>query len=327
MRSTNAALAVPRVYAAVERLFDTMVERAADPDSKDYYASQHIAVAWRAGRYEAAARLMDRYGDRVHAKAFAEVLGWAPGAMSQVRLMTSPHATAAAEAEQALTAQDFAGAAAKYEALAAKLPGDHPGRLFVRYRLKAAQVRKAMAEGDGWVSLAPDADFVPWTVSTGDWKRTADGTIESTADETGQTLLLCRIDLGPAYEIRAKVDTPVADKVRATIPAVFVNGWYPQGLGVAAVTPSQGKASARGYRMRREAAVAFPGPAVVAVRVDGRRFDVTIDEQPVFSGIRLSPRMPAHDLFAGVGIFSLSPGGVARFSELQVRRLQPAAAK
>jgi len=208
------------------------------------------------------------------------------------------------------------------------LVGEHPGQLFARHRRRAMEIQAALAATTDWVPLTPTgADLAPWTVASGDFTLTKVGAIEVTSDEKYPAALLCRIDLGPAYEIRAKLDTPVADKKRTTIPAVFVNWWYPQGFGVAAVTPSVGKASARGYRMRREAAVTFPGPAVVAVRVDGRRFDVTIDEQPVFSGIRLSPRMPAHDLFAGIGIYSLNPGGVARFSDLQVRRLQPTAAK
>jgi hypothetical protein len=318
-------LAAPRVYAAVERLFDKLVERATDPDVKDQYASQHVAIAWRAGRYDAAAALMDKLGDRVQPMPFANLLGWAPGAISQVRLMTSAHAKAAAAAEHDLDARDYAGAVAKYQALAGKLPPDHPGQLFVRYRLKAAQIQKSMSDGDGWVSLAPDADFAPWTVFKGDWKRTKDGWIESTADDTGGTLLLCRADLGPSYEMRVTVESPPGKTT--AIPAIFVNWWYPEGYGLGAVTPAFNSAAALGYRFRRSVTLPLNKPTVVGVRVEGKRFALLVNGKAVVTNVRLSPRTPAHDVFAGIGISSMTPGGFARFTDVQVRRIPPAADK
>ena len=316
-------LAIPEVYAAIEELFTKLVERAKDEPAKVRYASEHIALAWRAGRYDAAAAVMDQFGDRVQPEPFTELLGWAPGAMSQVRLMTSRFAKAAAAAETDLEANNPAAAVTAYEAITAKLPADHPGQLFARYRLRAARIQKALAESDDWVSLAPDADFAPWTVTDGDWRREKDGTIVATGNAQGHALLLCRAELGTAYELRATVES--WEGAKSTIPAIYPNWWYSKGWAVAAVSIPDQIVVAQGYRKNPQAHLPITGPVVLGVRVDGPRFTVTIDGKPALPDVPINPATPTHDMFAGLGIHSRLPGGIARFRDVQVRRIRPAA--
>jgi hypothetical protein len=312
-------LAIPQVYATVEKLFTTLVERATDPALKNRYASEHIAVAWRAGRFDRAAALMDAHDGPIDPKPFADLLAWAPGALGEVRLMTSKQAAAATAADRDFKDGKYAAAKAAYQAIAGKLPADHPAQLFLHYRLKATDIQAALAGGTGWVSLTPAADFAPWTVVTGDFKLLKGGAIESTADDRGTALLLCRADLGPAYEIRATVET---DGNRMAVPAVYVNWFYSRGFGAALLATGANIAYARGYRTTKKP-ITVQGPTVLGARVDGKRFTLTVNGQPVITNARLDPRTPTHDVFAGLGIGGQSAGRVVRFSDIQVRRLEP----
>jgi hypothetical protein len=313
-------LAVPQVYAAVDKLFTTLVAKAIDPDLKARYASEHLAVAWRAGHYDAAAALMDAYDGRVDFKPFTDLLAWAPGALSEVRLMTSAQAREAAAAAEQARAGNFAAARDAYAKIVDTLPGEHPGQFFARHRRRAMEIQAAVAATTDWVPLTPaGADLAPWTVVSGDFTLAKDGAIEVTSDEKAQAILLCRVDLGPAYEIRATVETVKSPK--PSFPSIYVNWWQPRSYGAAGLANDLKTANAHGYNKNPSQPIEITGPAVLGARVEGDHFTVTVNDKPVLTDLKFNPYMPAHDTFAGIGVRGVVAGSVTRFSKIEVRRI------
>ncbi|MDB5319113.1 MAG: hypothetical protein JWN40_744 [Phycisphaerales bacterium] len=318
-----AILKDPQVQTAVRQLLTQSYEKVTDPQQKAFYASYQAAIAWKLGNYRESADLLDKVGEQLETEPFYKMGAWPPGAVSQVRVMTTRHAKALQEAERNAQEGEYNPALLAYLDVSSQLPQDHPGQIYLKHRAKVLEIEKDFAAGK-WASLKPDANFDPWELFTGDWKVEKDGSLRGTSDAEGKALLLCRANLGEAYELEGKIDFP--DPEKRAVVALFMQWTGPRQYRAAGLNATNavstvfvtGAPRGAGDIVRK-----LKGGERVGVRVHEGKYDVLVDGEAVFTGRELNANA-AQNGFVGIGIYVGTPGRVVQFKDVQVRRFDPA---
>jgi hypothetical protein len=317
---------IPEVRAAVRKFLDQAAEKTPKQEARDYLASYHVALAMRAEKWEEAADVLNKIGDRLRPEAFARMNAWAPAAIGQIRIMNSKYAKAAAEAEGNVRTQTDA-AIAGYADLSAKLPKDDLSQIFLKLRLYSLKYQKDLVAGD-WVTINPTTEFVPWVVVFGDFKVAADGSTVATADSEGRAMLLCRTNFGQSYEIRLKIGSPDPKNPSRAVVFLQSNEFASNVVGVDLAksstftrSPVLGNAPQEAHATignENELHVLVPprqrGHAAVTVELNGHR---------AFAFTPLAENSERGEVFVGIGIEGVTPGAVARFREIQIKRIAP----
>jgi hypothetical protein len=312
--------AVPQVYQAITSMFDQFEQKAPKHLDHDWYRCYHLAIAWRARRYHDAAELIKRIG-HFDPRPFELVRGWATGALSEIQAMTSRQAETLRDGEQALTrGQDYAAAINDYKLALAELQKekDHPGLLFVRYRLKQLEIERDFWDGKE-VSLIPPAGqlMAPWYPTAGDWKPAQDGALVGTTRDDGQRArLLCNADFGPSYELSGKVDwsAPGDGNLASLYVGVYAEQWSHVGIS------RRGEVfAASAYESRTWPQQLKNDVNEITVRVNGARMSVKVNGTDV-GEIRI-PVTATRDVHVGLGIPTQHPGCVVRFRDVNVKLL------
>jgi hypothetical protein len=312
----------PAVKAAVRQVLTKMSEKAPQPHGLDYYQSALAAVAWLNGDYAEAAAVLDRVGPKADSTPFAQFRAWPPLAISQIRAMTTPQSRGIAVADRLLAAGDLNAAAVAYGEAAKRLPKDHPGQFFVRFRVREIGIRRDFDAGKA-VDLKPDADLLPWEAGAGQWKLDKDGAFVATSDAQGQAVLTCRVDFGPDYEVQARFSAP--NPAWAGSGILYVERWDPQRWTAAALDLDTHTAWAFGPGGRSELKLAADAKEhAVVVRVSNGHFTVTVDGKTVAPAQPLSRQTPEDGALLALGINGGFPGGAVRFRDVQIRRIDPA---
>jgi tetratricopeptide (TPR) repeat protein len=320
--------AAPPVYAAVRQMLTEANLKAPKQDvDKDFYLSYLAAIQWRTHRYDDAAEVLDKLAERLDMEAFNRVRAWPAGAVSQIRAMATRHGKALEKAEAQANNGQYDPAIAAYADAASKLPKDHPGQLFLHYRAKTLQIQKDFADGK-WVSLKADQDFAPWEVVTGNWKMDKDGSFVATSDDWGGAELVCRNDFGPFYQIKAKIEFPDLDHPGlASILFRWRDARLYRAAGINLTTHS---VTSVALPKSLEQPVPLIGPVngsdELEVQVHGQTHDVLLNGKRIFTN-RPNQGTPEQDVYVGIGLGGTTPHRTARFKDVQIHKLDPAAAK
>jgi hypothetical protein len=297
-----------------------MAEKSPSAVDRDGASSDLVGLLWRDGDFRHAAGLMDKLGDRLSPGYFHRVRAWPPGALSQIRAMTSARSTELYAAEEAAARGDADAAAKAYRQAAAALPKDHPGQLYIAHRARALELRKPLLAGE-WADLKPTADLAPFSVLNG--SATADendGSLVVTANQESVATLQLRLDdVGPTYELRAKVDFP--DKQRQGNACLFGQCWSDKRYVCGGVGGAHQTVFAINWKVEEQPAQ-LKGGDTLTLRVNGGTFDVLLGDRVVFKDLPVNPRAPKAACYPGLGINGRDdPGFVVRFHDIQIRRL------
>jgi hypothetical protein len=200
----------PRVYGKVVDVLVGYTE--AEPDRASWYRAYNAGIAWHAGDYPAAARIIEQLGDEADpanpSRLVIEGLDRAQvvptRVIAAVRLLGGPHAADALAAEQAQRARQYGEAIQKYEALIAKLEANDPGQSFARSRRQEIDWYRNFEKGQ-WVSIQPDTKFTGWHPVAGKWSVENDGTLVGEMDQYG-LLIICGADFGTRYELSGIIE-------------------------------------------------------------------------------------------------------------------------
>ena len=306
---------LPPVYAAIEDLF-AQLERNAPPGvDLSWYRSYHLALAWRARRFDDAARVVRKL-DRPDFRPFEKVRGWAAGALSEVHAMGSAHGATLTEAEKSVEDRDYAKAGEAYKQVLDAMANDDAGRLFVRYRARQLAIEDVYRTGKP-VNLTPTADFAPWIVVDGKWSRSDNGDLTLTTEQMARNRLLCKVDLGPRHEMGVTIDWP--DEKKPAIGAVYVS----TGDSVAYVSFEKptGQIAIVSPRGRRTWNGQFPQKIMVLFRRKDSAIDVIVNTRPLIENYDLRLAGGTKDVYAGIGSPTHEPGRVVRFNLIGAKAL------
>src|SRR5260221_14767635 len=91
---------ITREQTAVRQLLSHSREKTANPQQRGFYASYQASIAWKLENYKEAADLLDKAGEQLDTASFYKMGAWPPGAVSQIRVMTTGHAKALQVAER-----------------------------------------------------------------------------------------------------------------------------------------------------------------------------------------------------------------------------------
>jgi hypothetical protein len=322
-----AEAAAARQAKSGKDAFGRPVAGQVDPAALSSYA---VGLAWRTQRFADAARILDKHPEVSQAGFDRVGLHWAAEAVSEIRARTSAFATALAAADEHLTpaAADRPVAIDAYAALLARMGDDHPGALFVRYRLRQLELSVALDAG-GWVPLKADARLAPFYVFAGDWVREPDGALRGTTDAAGMAVLLARLDPGPDFEIEAAFEAPDlaprAALYNVRLLARFANGNRYLGPSIQPGVRTQGSlygAGLTGDNIGLGEIPALVGKDRLRLRVLGDDMSVFLNDKPIGSLPRYpirsetDPRDPP-----GIGIQSHRPNHTIRFRDVRIRKV------
>jgi hypothetical protein len=314
-----AILKIPEVQVALWQLFTTMGDKVGGKEPRDVYPSTLVAIKWRVGDYAAAARLMDKLGDRLDPAGFNAFRTWPPLAASEIRARTSAQAPALDQADTATANGDRDAAIAAYQRAATALGPDHPGARYVNDRLRALKFEKQFATGD-WVDITPDASFAPWAPMAGWWDRDKDGAIVARADARGKAAFVCRADFGPAFEIRARLHP--GDPKQPSLPVLLVHWGEYDWFHCGGIATGRSVVHARTAAKAPDRPFKYKGGELVTVRVRDSKLSVLVDGQALIEDRPAPPPPPGLDNYVGLGINGQVPGLSARFTDVQIRRLE-----
>lgn len=321
-----SAFTIPPLQAAIRQFLNQAAEKSSSNYARDYFAAYHVALSWRLHQYEDAAQALKKGDNTLLPETFRRVGGWAPFAVSQIHLMNTPAAQTVRQADKDAAAGDLAAAILAFNNLSSKLPKNDPGQLYLKHRAKSLEYQKSFDAGD-WVTITPTADFAPWSPVTGDFKVDATGAIIVTADKTGDALLLCRTRFNSGYELKFKLDSP--DLTKPAAPTVFLEANESQRTSVGVETvqsklffKSAGRTETRDLKLTDADELHLSLP----LAQPGQWPAMTIDfnQKRLLNGIPLLNTVTATNAFVGIGIEGTIPGAVARFREIQIRRLKTA---
>ncbi len=181
--------------------------------------SRHAAFAFRLGDYAEANRVLRKMNQR----PIDGMTRWANIETDVlIRIATArggPSAGTVREGDSRFERHDYDGAAEFYQKALAELPGDDPGRRYLKDRIQAIEWSKAFAFGD-WVDLTVDKHLTGWAITRGDWKRGPDGSLHGRATDNENPLILCDALFGHRFELEATL----------TFEAPIQKYWYNAGM-------------------------------------------------------------------------------------------------
>jgi hypothetical protein len=314
-----AVYAIPEVSRAIAEHCAKAEKAAKTQLWKDYYASYQVAAAWRAQDYKRAAELLDSVGARLTQAPFEQLRGWSPGALSEVRAMTSHLDNVIVRTEKSAADGKIDAAIDAFNKIANNLGKDHPGYLHVIYRAKALQTQKDFAAGKPIV--VNSESLAPWASMYGEFKFQPDGTIHARADANGRALLLCRAELGDAYEISATVLAPPDQRARG-IATIVAKWWELQRLASTSLNWSKGSFIVSGGGRMNERPLQLKGGERLTLRIKDETFTAFLDGQQTFPSMPLDRETPK-DAFAGFGIMGTLPNMTAAFRDVEIRKIAP----
>lgn len=323
-----AIYSVPPVQKAIREFLNQAAEKSPTKSTRDYFASYHVALAWRTNQFEDAAPALDKVGDRFLPDVFKHVNGWAPGAISQIRAMNTTYAKKIADAEKEAQTGDFDSAMFGLTNVASKLGKDHPGQLYLQFRIKSLEYQQKFLAGD-WITINPTSDFAPWAVVVGDFKIDEDGATIATADKKGNAMLLCRTTFWGAYELKVKLDSP--DPKNPASPTVFVetNGTQYTAAGVeTAASRLFAKSFAYESGKPQTKSVTLTDDDEIHITIPPRQgahsfMQIQFNGKRQFLDLPIPNDVAPDNAFVGIGLEGSAPGAVARFKEIRIRRVAP----
>jgi hypothetical protein len=317
-------LKTPGVYEAMTHVVGQYAEYNRKHGKDDAWPlSYRAALAWRAGKYAEARRVLERLGDgRLQPQAFALFESKDAAAnVAHAYAMSSPLAPRVREADAALGAGRTAEALAALRALAAD--ADLPPRAapYLKGRVAAAERLVALDQGE-WVDIQPktNADLAGWLPLQGLWTIDPDGQLRanSTGDRYWPTLL-CRESYGDRVQFRAVMEPQGATGAR---PGALIGSgsrlklYVNIGAGNLVLADDTGRLN---EKVNAPALANINGPTEFVVTYADGLVSLTVGGHRVLDAYKV-PDGRIADVRVGVHV---SAGGVARFSGLRVRKIPP----
>jgi hypothetical protein len=316
-----AVLKIPAVATAMRQLLSQSYEKTTNANLKAFYGSYEAAIDWKLEKYTEASALLDKVGANVDTDVFARIALWAPGAVSQVRLMTTGLAKKIRDAERDVEAGEFNAALLAYLDVSSKLPADHPGQLYLKHRARVVEIEKDFAAGK-WVSLQPDENFNPWELYSGDWKVEKDGTLIAASAQGERSIMFCRARFGPDYEMEATMDFPgPGHKASGSIFIQWARSGAFRACGISAMTSS---IFAGGTPKAFDQKVELKGGECLGVQVHDGAFTVLLNHKPIFENKPFNEQAPVPGAFVGIGGYAAAADQTVQFKNLRIRRYDPA---
>ncbi len=191
-------------YEHFKVLFDGMLAEPTRVGSSNYWNSFNAAVAWAAGEYKEAQRLLDELGDNVQESVFLS-FGSSPALIfGDVYLRNLPIREEFEKAEACFMQDQSLDALPLFEKIAGKVKPDSHAAALIKDRIATLRINKGLLSGE-WVDLVPDADLSGWEVKGGNWSVDEHGALTGASrKKDDQLMLLCRSRVKGNYEIRGE---------------------------------------------------------------------------------------------------------------------------
>jgi hypothetical protein len=287
------------------------------------FLSHLVAIAWKAGQYAEARPHLDRLGDKLQ-RHFLEYLGPLPHlAVEQVHAMTGPAAAKIAAAEAFVENSDLPGSVKAFDAILAGEAAANAGAgvAFVRARRNELDLWHR-ADAD-WVPLKPDPQLTGWYPSGDEWSVDDKERLVCTYGKAKEAFIIYPADLGRAYELKCRVEFDEAQRRKPYAGPVVAyagpNARYGMYLGpLSDLAVKSGETYVEGFKGD------IGNANDIHVIVWQNSITTIVNGKVVKKEYRIRGDVPLEGTYFGFGAFYAPPGAVARFSDIQIRRLKAA---
>lgn len=314
----------PDIYRWMGQMFNGYETAMPAGWRRDWFRSWHAAVAWRAGKFDDARKLLDQITTPVDFDPLAMFTKQPELMASQVYAYTGPNADKARQATADAEAGRTAEAAKEFEDLA-KAAGDKDKAAFYFDDYATALHTRLALDAGEWADLIPTRGVHGWRVSEGNWSIDSKHRLVGSSNQAG-LLLLADAKLGQRYEVVATMEYNAPEGQPGGVGLALDDNGTTYGNGLFFST---GYHNVSPYVNFKGVAEPMKIPQVNTLHIqtwDGR-FTATVNDKAV-----KIPEPKGQILHAGgterLAIYSLYPGTdtTVYVTQLKVRRLteQPA---
>ena len=194
----------PDVYRLVGQVLSGYEAAMPAGRRRDWFRSWHAAVAWRAGKFDDARKLLDQLTTPVAFTRFALFTKQPELMVSQIYAYTGPNANKARQATADAEAGQTADAAKEFDELAKATDDKDKAAFYFDDYATNLKTSLKLAAGE-WDDLIPKRGVHGWRASEGNWSIDSKGRLVGTTNEGG-LLLLADADLGQRYEVIATME-------------------------------------------------------------------------------------------------------------------------
>lgn len=194
----------PDIYRAVGQVLSGYEAAMPAGRRRDWFGSWQAAVAWRAGKFDDARRLLDHLTTPVAFNRFALFTKQPELMVGQVYAFSGPNAQGARQATTDAEAGRIENAAKEFDDLAKATDDKDKAAFYFDDYATTLQTHLKLDAGE-WADLIPKRGVHGWRVSEGNWSLDSKGRLVGTSDQAG-LLLLADADLGKRYEVIATME-------------------------------------------------------------------------------------------------------------------------
>jgi len=311
--------ALPQFWDANLKVLHGYEQWAPAGARRDWFRSWEAAIAWRAGRFEDAKRILDELHGHFDPQRWSIFTKNAELAASQVYAYTGPRAAEARAATKDVEAGLRDKGLHEFEELAAQTDSKDPSAYYFNDYLMGLRAAAGFAKGD-WVDFLPKGGVHGWQAIRGSAHVDDQGALVGEWDGSG-VLLLGEVDFGKRYEVEAKMEysAPKGEPAGCGL-ALDDNGQtYLNGLffstGYQSVSPY---VNGHGVALSRT----IPKTNTLDLKLWDGRFTASLNGKPVKVGSPDGPPLHASGN-ARLAIYSLYPetDTMVRVTAIRVRRL------
>ncbi|MDB5288930.1 MAG: hypothetical protein JWL69_171 [Phycisphaerales bacterium] len=194
----------PNVYAAVQKVFQGYEQQMEPGPGRDWMTSWHAAIAWRAGKFDEARKLLDALGDRVAVDRWVHVTRQPELCLAETYALSGPLAPRVLEALHNADNDKAALSIKQFKEIAADPAADKPTVFYCTEQVMLMEFHARFESGE-WSDLQPKGALHMWTARKGRWNVDGQGRMQGMTDGSG-LLIFCMPALGDRYEVTATVE-------------------------------------------------------------------------------------------------------------------------
>lgn len=293
-----------------------------NPPQAPSFLSHLAAIAYQAGQYQEAKAQLDRVGDKLETYYFQEFSALPKLAVEQIHAMTGPLGAKIRAAEAFLEQDDVPAVVKAYDAT---LAADAKPAGLAYARARRNELDLWHRADSGWVPLKPDAQLTGWYPSGDEWSVDDKGRLVCTYGNAKEAFIIYPADLGRAYELKCRMEFDQAQRRKPYAGPVVAyagpNARYGMYLGpLSDLAVKSGETTVHGFKGD------IGNTNDIHIIVWQNSITTIVNGKVVKQDYRIRADVPLEGTYFGFGAFYAPPGAIARFSDIQVRRLKAAPA-
>lgn len=303
------------VYPEVEAMFDGYIASPTHPDVARWARTSKMVWAFKARKWDVAREMLDALNGQQHPDVLND---YGLDTYDTKGLIYAKTSDSRREIDAATEQSDPVRRQQQFEKILKALPNDDPVRPWLQRKLESAKFEAQLASGE-WVDYPAGLDA--WRMDHGKWKVDDQGALIGEA--TGGLTLVSKLEMPASFELRCDVECLKASGLRPR--QAFVSpGWaIRNGISVYLDLDARSAMPAINRRTVIRSSLEVNEPvAKLHVGYEDQRLTLFYDGR-IEGAIDLSnvPARPTRRL--SIGSFSDQVGTVWKFTNIQVRKLEP----